>query len=869
MATDAEIIVKLTAQTAELKAGMAEGAAVVKTTQDEMAASMATSMNAFRQFDAIQKGSITTAEELAAAQSALQAAQASGAFTMEELAEKQALVAAAMQKVGKDTQEASGMLSMFTRNSRTMYSTSALITDAMTGQFSRMRREVAALGNETGLMARAFQFAVSPAGLIAAALAAIALDAYNATQRINELQHAVLAGGGASGLSGDQLESMAEGFKKMGFDIQSARDAMNALAGSGRVTQADMSNAAQAALAYAQITGDKIDTLAKRFANLGTEGASGFIKLDESMHFLTNSQRDNIAQLQKQGETAQAVSVGYSALAAHGMLALQQLQDQGEKTEGFWSGIGTVISNVNDSVMKGMGFGLTKQDELDKTDKLLEYYKQIGVTGEKINELTQKRADLIAQIAAQARTSSSRGAGAQSGIQADEKLLHGGMSERHGAGGLEAELQREEAEQRVSYDKRQEFEVEYWGKILATAKKGSAEYVAAWQHTQELQKQIDSQQLSESNRIAHQREDATRRAAEAAKREADGVARAQQEASREIQEEIKQESEARRQAALTDAQTVRQTALAKIETARKSAQGEYDEGNITSAELLRIENDLVQQKLAAEMAYLKAKQTLDQGDVAAQKKDAAQIRVDQEKAHQEMLANQQQYLANSERQWRQYTLRVQGMVASQINAMLFQHQTLRNAVANILESMTENWITQGIKQLFSHQQIEAAKTASTVMGNTARVAADTAGQAESLAVQGMSAIKWITTEAAKAAAGAFNAMVSIPYIGPFLAVGASIAAGAAVMALVGKVASAEGGWERVPADGMTTVLHRDEMVLPKRVADPVRKMARAGGNGGAMNVHIHTTDSRNLTSYLKRNPAALRAALAHAGRNGY
>jgi hypothetical protein len=51
--------------------------------------------------------------------------------------------------------------------------------------------------------------------------------------------------------------------------------------------------------------------------------------------------------------------------------------------------------------------------------------------------------------------------------------------------------------------------------------------------------------------------------------------------------------------------------------------------------------------------------------------------------------------------------------------------------------------------------------------------------------------------------------------------------------------------------------------------NPVRKMARAGGNGGAMNVHIHTTDSRNLTSYLKRNPAALRAALAHAGRNGY
>ena len=126
------------------------------------------------------------------------------------------------------------------------------------------------------------------------------------------------------------------------------------------------------------------------------------------------------------------------------------------------------------------------------------------------------------------------------------------------------------------------------------------------------------------------------------------------------------------------------------------------------------------------------------------------------------------------------------------------------------------------------------------------------------------------TEAAKAAAGAFNAMVSIPYIGPFVAVGASIAAFAAVSKLVSSVASAEGGWERVPADGVQTMLHKDEMVLPKHVADPVRNMARSGGNGASgMNVHIHANDARSFRDYLKRNPAALKAALAHAGRNGW
>src|SRR6185312_3048450 len=205
MPTAEEIVVQLTAQNGELNAGMAESATTVKTSTDAMAASCQNAIASFGQFENIQRGSITTAQQAAQAQEAINAAQESGAFTAEEIAEKQALVSAAMSKVGQETQAASGALSMFTRNSRTMYSTSALITDAMTGQFSRMRREVAALGNETGLMAKAFQFALTPAGLIAEALIAIGADAYNASQQIDALNRAVLAGGNAAGLSGDQL----------------------------------------------------------------------------------------------------------------------------------------------------------------------------------------------------------------------------------------------------------------------------------------------------------------------------------------------------------------------------------------------------------------------------------------------------------------------------------------------------------------------------------------------------------------------------------------------------------------------------------------------------------------------------------------
>src|SRR5690348_3745509 len=134
---------------------MTEASASVQASTDAMAASCQNAMSAFRNFDNIQKGSIQTAEQVAAAQKAINAAQASGAFTAEELAAKQAIVSAAIIKVGKDAEEAASGVNILTRNSRTAYTTSALISDAFSGQFSRSKREIAALANETGVMSSA------------------------------------------------------------------------------------------------------------------------------------------------------------------------------------------------------------------------------------------------------------------------------------------------------------------------------------------------------------------------------------------------------------------------------------------------------------------------------------------------------------------------------------------------------------------------------------------------------------------------------------------------------------------------------------------------------------------------------------------
>ena len=270
MSTDSEIIVQLTADTAQLQAGMDAGAASVQSSTDAMRASVAEAMSQYAAFDAIQKGSIQTADDLAAAQKALSAAQESGAFTAEELSAKQAIVAAAMSSVGTEAKETAGAIETITSNSRTMYSVSALVTDAMTGQFSRMRREVMAVGNETGIMGRALTLLLSPMGLVAAALAGIAAAAVSAKDAIDKLATSVAAGGGMAGMSKDQLEGMAQGFKQMGYDVSTARGAMDALSASGKVAAESMRSATQASLDIAQLTGTSAEKVAAQLSRLGS-----------------------------------------------------------------------------------------------------------------------------------------------------------------------------------------------------------------------------------------------------------------------------------------------------------------------------------------------------------------------------------------------------------------------------------------------------------------------------------------------------------------------------------------------------------------------------------------------------------------------
>ena len=87
------------------------------------------------------------------------------------------------------------------------------------------------------------------------------------------------------------------------------------------------------------------------------------------------------------------------------------------------------------------------------------------------------------------------------------------------------------------------------------------------------------------------------------------------------------------------------------------------------------------------------------------------------------------------------------------------------------------------------------------------------------------------------------------------------------MGFAGKVASAAGGWDRVPSDNAPALLHKDEMVLPAELAEGVRNMS---GSGGVTNhFHINAWDGRSMGDFIRRNPSMLMQWAQHAGRTGH
>jgi hypothetical protein len=302
------------------------------------------------------------------------------------------------------------------------------------------------------------------------------------------------------------------------------------------------------------------------------------------------------------------------------------------------------------------------------------------------------------------------------------------------------------------------------------------------------------------------------------------------------------------------------------------------EGRMTAQERIDMDRDVTLSVLRNERDQLAAQlDTLEKGTIAyetfaeqieqidekmnsalveAAKRTSERVKTERDKANQEFVKSFDSAFGPIERGFDQ-------MVHGVMSHTETLKQSFRKVSTDIAQSFIEGLVKMMAKeeayQLFMElgytkmavaaASSSAERTAAELAGDQARVAGSAEGMIEKKAINQ----EGVQSDAGAAAASVYKDVAAIPYVGWLLAPPAAAAAFAAVSAF-----SAAGGFANVPTDDALTFLHKNEMVLPASIANPLRSMigngSAAGGNsstnvvGGSPTINISMGGNGNSVS---------------------
>jgi hypothetical protein len=265
----------------------------------------------------------------------------------------------------------------------------------------------------------------------------------------------------------------------------------------------------------------------------------------------------------------------------------------------------------------------------------------------------------------------------------------------------------------------------------------------------------------------------------------------------------------------------------------------------------------------ARFAALSAEISAQATEAGAQEKFQAQMDALQEKHNAKQRALDEKAVAESVQSWKSILAPVGNAFQSSLNGIIQGHETLRQAVAKIGQSIVTDFVDMAVKRATNWIASELTMTGATEAGSASRLATQVTADSEGKAVSAATGSASVVGDANKAAAGAYSAVSEIPIVGPVLAPAAAAAAFTAVMAY--DIFSAEGGFDIPAGLNPVTQLHEREMVLPASIAEPLRSGIGGGAQAGG-DIHIHAVDAASFQRLLSNNKGALAKALRGARR---
>lgn len=292
-----------------------------------------------------------------------------------------------------------------TISSRTYYEVGVAGSEVLSGNFSRLSRTIAALGNSTGVLQ---SLSASIIGLGGVVLSTIAIAAglgfafIRGAQETTAYNRALLETNDISGKTTGELQTLAAAIGASTGHYSDAKAAVLGLATAGRVAAESFDVVARGVVAWADLTGKSVKEVVGDFDKLGEDPTRAIAKLNEAWHFLTIEIFLQIDTLQRHGRVAEAAALAQKTLADAGIQRQKDLVEQYGFVERSMKAVKEAAGAMWDAILD-IGRPAQNQDKLrtltldrlDAMDRL-----KGATTAQQRAEESMLIASLSAQIAA-------------------------------------------------------------------------------------------------------------------------------------------------------------------------------------------------------------------------------------------------------------------------------------------------------------------------------------------------------------------------------------------------------------------------------------------------------------------------------------
>jgi lambda family phage tail tape measure protein len=246
-------------------------------------------------------------------------------------------------------------------------------------QGSQIKDSFGGIGAATKALGGYIGGLISPVTIAGAALAGLGLAFYSAQKEASDFNKALFSGAASTGFTSDGLSSIATAASVLTGSFSQAKEAVMALAGSGRLSEKQFVSLANAAAAIGEVTGKSAGEVAASLGGMGDNATKAAQKISSQYGLLTAAQYEAIAALDEQGKKQEALDLLGETLNTNAQQRLERYKQSLSGVEAGWDAIGSAISRAYRNVRSELFPDAKKEIEI--LERIIKTREDGGISG--------------------------------------------------------------------------------------------------------------------------------------------------------------------------------------------------------------------------------------------------------------------------------------------------------------------------------------------------------------------------------------------------------------------------------------------------------------------------------------------------------